>query len=463
MIAAVVLSLQATMTPVSEGAYLWFALQPDEQGSVARLCAVHHDGEALTYTAIRGLASVPVSIAAHGNAVWVLPDSGEEDVALQSMSASWNDRLAVWETKPESGLDRLPLLKGFGVVDAVVGTPSGPYVVGVASESGLRLTARLEKGSWSHLESISQPGQLFLAVSEDGAIAGLSRMGNQGPAHLTIRLGGTESEESIQLPDGLIRGLVDYKGTWVAAVERSKGIWVIGYLQDGGFTEWGVVDDLGPAASLLTGSSGSSIFQVRAGTPMVRQLDWLAGKAGQWQEIERRGAMEPLMWSVLVSLGLVLVVVVMVFGSRWSNASSVPDNVVLAPLGRRMLALTMDLLPGVGMAMGVMGAGVGMMLDAAISGPLPTTLPLLGLAGGGTALWCALWELVTGQTPGKWLLHLRVRSLHGDRLSWWQIVVRNVFKGLTVIVPPLGVFVLLSPMAQSPGDIAAGTIVLQQG
>lgn len=451
------------MTPVSEGTNLWFTLLPDEQGSVARLCAVHQDGEALTYTAIRGLASVPVSIAAHGDAVWVLPRSLSDDVALQSMSASWNDRLAVWETKPESGFDRLPILKGFGVVEAVVGTPSGPYVVGGVSASGLRPTARLEKGSWSHAESISHSGELFLAVSESDAIAGLSRLGNQGHAQLSTLVGGTESEVSIQLPEGPIRGLIDYKGTWVAAVEQSKGIWLIGYLQDGGFTEWGVVDDVGPNASLLTGSDGSRIFEVRAGTPMVRQLDWLSGTAGQWREIERRGAMEPLMWSVLVSLGLILVVIVMVFGSRWSNASSVPDNVVLAPLGKRLLALTIDLLPGVGTAMGVMGAGFGMMLDAAISGPLPTTLPLLGLAGGGTALWCALWEFATGQTPGKWLLQLTVCSLHGQRLTWWQIAVRNVFKGLTVIVPPLGVFVLLSPTAQSPGDIAAGTIVLQRG
>ena len=71
-----------------------------------------------------------------------------------------------------------------------------------------------------------------------------------------------------------------------------------------------------------------------------------------------------------------------------------------------------------------------------------------------------LWR---GQTLGKWLCRLRVTDAEGLRLSFHQVVMRNLVRFVDLL--PLfylvgGVACLLSRHAQRLGDLAAGTVVV---
>jgi uncharacterized RDD family membrane protein YckC len=69
-----------------------------------------------------------------------------------------------------------------------------------------------------------------------------------------------------------------------------------------------------------------------------------------------------------------------------------------------------------------------------------------------------------GQTPGKRLLRLRVMDLHGLRLQFSQVAIRNLLRTADML-PAFyfvgGVVSLISPRCQRLGDIAANTIVIR--
>lgn len=68
-----------------------------------------------------------------------------------------------------------------------------------------------------------------------------------------------------------------------------------------------------------------------------------------------------------------------------------------------------------------------------------------------------------GQTVGKWLLRLRVADARGLRLTFSQIVVRNLLRtvdALPFVYAVGGLASWLSPLGQRLGDLAADTVVI---
>ena len=69
-----------------------------------------------------------------------------------------------------------------------------------------------------------------------------------------------------------------------------------------------------------------------------------------------------------------------------------------------------------------------------------------------------------GQTPGKRLFRLRVMDMHGLRLQFSQVAIRNLLRAVDML-PGFyfvgGVVSLISPHCQRLGDIAANTIVIR--
>jgi len=94
------------------------------------------------------------------------------------------------------------------------------------------------------------------------------------------------------------------------------------------------------------------------------------------------------------------------------------------------------------------GAVVGVALFALSLGPLPLRALELGAAGGlALYLYTVLFEFFRGQTPGKWLLGLRVVGV-GSKVDLSRLLVREVSK----------VFVLALVL-----DVGAGLLVEKNG
>ncbi len=125
----------------------------------------------------------------------------------------------------------------------------------------------------------------------------------------------------------------------------------------------------------------------------------------------------------------------------------------------------------------------------AVAFGLSMTLGNLGAGGMAAAMILIAWFLLSwfygglfetfwnGQTPGKYLLHLRVLTVEGEPISAWQAVLRNILRAadaLPIVALPgmdprasfiplymAGLFACLaSRRYQRLGDLVAGTMVV---
>ena len=127
------------------------------------------------------------------------------------------------------------------------------------------------------------------------------------------------------------------------------------------------------------------------------------------------------------------------------------EKIHLAPLGRRFSAGVIDLFP---LIIGI----------AIFEGPISDALREVVLAAsvGLYLLHTAIGEMFTGRSLGKWLMGLRVVNLAGERASWPSLLLRNLLRVIDVglLFVPL-IVVVISPLRQRTGDVAAGTLVVQ--
>ena len=128
----------------------------------------------------------------------------------------------------------------------------------------------------------------------------------------------------------------------------------------------------------------------------------------------------------------------------------------------RLLAWLVDFTVLIGLLVGLGFAAAALQL---ISGELASSVALLGgfilpLAYGFVFEW--FWR---GQTIGKRVFRLRVVDARGFKLTFGQVVLRNLLRAVDFL--PYFYFVggvasVLSPRCQRLGDIAAGTVVVRQ-
>jgi uncharacterized RDD family membrane protein YckC len=68
-------------------------------------------------------------------------------------------------------------------------------------------------------------------------------------------------------------------------------------------------------------------------------------------------------------------------------------------------------------------------------------------------------EAICGQSIGKMFFGIRVVGPEGEPPSLRSIILRNILRVLDLAVAPL-LLVLLTPLRQRIGDLAAGTVVI---
>ena len=78
-----------------------------------------------------------------------------------------------------------------------------------------------------------------------------------------------------------------------------------------------------------------------------------------------------------------------------------------------------------------------------------------------TVAHCTVSELLTMRTLGKLLVSARVVAVDGSRPRPGAILVRNLFKGLVLVIPVLAVIAMLNPHLQGLGDAVARTVVVR--
>jgi uncharacterized RDD family membrane protein YckC len=159
--------------------------------------------------------------------------------------------------------------------------------------------------------------------------------------------------------------------------------------------------------------------------------------------------------------GAVLVVLVAVVAAlaqrrgrppgRWL---AVPDPVRPAPLGPRLAAGLVDLLP----AFAAMGA-----LPRGLSTPAALASAVENISIIAITAYVAhtlVAELICGQSIGKMMFGLRVTTTAGKPAAPAAIIVRNVLRIVDVSLVFSILLMFLTPRRQRLGDLAAGTMVI---
>ena len=414
------------------------------------------------YSPLRALANRPDAMASAGTAVWVLPAGlGGQSKILRSLRATWDTGLEAWIAEPAEGLARLPAWPGEGVLTHLIGSHLGPSVIVQQGDSAAYRIWSLRRGEWLERTTVHmQPRErvllaaeeaddLVLLVGDDASIAMLRAAGIESPWQRT-QLGAI---------DGQPQDLIFHDGNPLFGFQQANDIRELGHVQSGQILPWATLVDVPADARLVRGQEGLLLFHLRQDGPYVR----LAEAGSKWYTLERSVGLSAALWSVLVLLGIAVVVVAMLLAGRGAGSDVVPKGCRVAPLSRRVLAALLDLVPGLLVCVAVLGAGSIEVLSALLAGPMPSTLPTLLIMAAVAAIWGFAWEVTVGYSPSKWLLALRIVPSRGEQLQWWQTLVRNVLKGVVIMAPPLAILIILTPLAQAPGDIVARTLVIDAG
>lgn len=214
--------------------------------------------------------------------------------------------------------------------------------------------------------------------------------------------------------------------------------------------------------ALLVISSWDPQDESNIGAVRVQQVDVITGIA-QPATTWTRLPLDVAEWLHLPLLGLFVVVAllaIVLFRPTEDPELPLTMGVVPMPISRRLLALALDLVPGLILAWLVFGSvapkgGFALTLwtsDVALSGPGALVI-------GVTLLHETIFELLWHRSLGKMVFGGVVRSSTGASPSSRAVLLRALFKGVILFAPILGIFSLLSPARQGIPETVSRTVV----
>lgn len=161
------------------------------------------------------------------------------------------------------------------------------------------------------------------------------------------------------------------------------------------------------------------------------------------------------------ALMLTILVFVLRPEEAMGGAVAMPEGFALAAPMRRVVAVLLDLLPMLTLCASVFGVSAGAMVEAAALSDESTTRAAAALGIGFllTGVHSTLGEWLFGRTLGKAIVRCRTVTVRGERPRLWQAALRNFVK---LLFPPFALFLFLDLRRRHPGDLVAGTAVLQR-
>jgi len=268
----------------------------------------------------------------------------------------------------------------------------------------------------------------------------------------------------------------------IEVYQRRDGVWsMTGRLREG--NEFLSIDPraaaLGVAGGQIVVARRTAKGQVEAG---ASDLEGVRPVRFETLSLQREQPPAASDWQDAMVLGLVLGVMTLVLWKRRDQVAApimLPPGLVPAAVWRRALATALDFAPAFLL---MMPWWLKVMPETAHYGDLQTLLqqsedpelqakiaPVQYTTILVYGLWCMVWEMLIGTTPGKYLFGCRVMSILGGRPSPRQAFVRNVARVIMVsmgapgLIVTLMMIVIVTRNRQRVGDLMAGTIVVEPG
>lgn len=232
-----------------------------------------------------------------------------------------------------------------------------------------------------------------------------------------------------------------------------------------------VDDATGGARAAAFANGAIRLARIVDGKLMERAFDSKTGAAmGAMQPVTLPGPSATPLINMLMNTALALALLVAIGATivrrgEIQGAVQEIDKLALAPLGPRLLAGIVDAAPML-LALAWASWQVRRDFNPAQTTPNVTLASWITLGAGAIVyfLHVTLGEALAGRSLGKILFKLRVVRMNGEKLKPGAVVVRNVLRLIdwSLLFVPLLLMAFL-PLRQRPGDVVAGTLVVQDG
>ena len=484
-------SAQAATAPprellvASADEHLWFITKDPNTPATWRL--MHHSvGMNGAYARVaRTLESRPLALAARDDQVLVLmPPTVQRGSTLDllRLRVQRNPAMGTFFDRPLDGWDVLASVPHAsplgGLAFSARSEPLALLLPDKRLSEGVSRTRGSRKEAPSPARLIRQVGFDWLDValpaellerSQQSLLPGLGLSDavildadSEGKARLHRYSGAEWSSESLPIEMDSVLRVTSSEGRLVYAVLEENG--TISIHIERGDSLLKLAETTRPEGQWGLASTGEALLILETddeGVIRVRAIDSIQGTVGDPVEWTRL-PLEVSDWLHLPLIGMLVVAALLaIVLFRPSELPDAPLRAGVKPmvLSRRMVALAIDFIPGVLLALLLFDT------DLASVASIPLWSSELAFAGPGlviigvTIFHETVSELIWHRSIGKFLMGGRVLASDGSSPGSGSILLRQLFKTVVLYAPILAIFVILSPAFQGIPETVSRTVV----
>jgi uncharacterized RDD family membrane protein YckC len=206
---------------------------------------------------------------------------------------------------------------------------------------------------------------------------------------------------------------------------------------------------------------GLRLVERRKNDLFLHRIDLVSGGAATRHVMSVQPLPAARIWNTAIVIGALGAGILLLFLVRPSaEAPALPKGAEPLPLTLRLLAFGIDLAPAGFLVMLLLRNEFLDLFNVPLfTEHLQQSLPYL-LMIGFTLVHSMAFECATGRSLGKSLVGAQMTRQDGSRPVLGQLLLRNLIKGLVLLVPPLAVLMLFTPHLQGLQDQATGTLVV---
>lgn len=471
--------LRPSLLAVSSGEHLWVAQLHSGQWQILHHAIQGEDGASCEAAV---LPEPPQLLAASGSQLWIVMPPKGGATSVYSLAAKRNPATSLWYFAPPGRLDVLPSPPGGSLLTSIAGIVDGPVaVVRDPAQSGSRLL-RLGVMAWSQLllpegvaddpivfASRSSPCGWAMLAQEPGAITWWvpADAGNSTDSQGAANWKGTR----IGVAPGTEVTAISGAGSDAVLLRDGSGQFELGYLSPGGIRQLCKVSPQdGPWAMVGAGDGFAIVTADPDGSLSVSRVDGTSGKTGDPHLLV---AQEPSTgdWIHLPLLGAMTIGLLLagfILRPPLEPTRPMPQGWQPLPMGRRTIALLIDMTPGICVATFLMDASPADLIAMPSWTPDFAQASTASVMLGVTMLWCLAFEVALRASPGKLIVGARViaseaTAATGDiRAGAPRAALRALLKGAVLFAPALGFFAFVHPLLQGLPETLTRTAVARR-
>jgi uncharacterized RDD family membrane protein YckC len=469
----------------SSNEHVWLVLESEDPAQGAQLLHQYAaDGQTRIQTMI-SLPQVPEAITAWSDRLWLFftPEGkqGNRLRELFSVRARLEPATGLYVLEPSDRLGLVASPQGEGDLVALTAAAGGPLVLIVpnrvqrtgsrSDDAVVPRLLQLRNDTWIEqpLPEMGTSRSWWLLVGgEQGQFISILGDDPEQRRHAQVWTRGSDEQwtaTSLDLDPQRVLAVSTVGGRYPLIVDRqSEGILRLTYLRGNRLVPLTQLPRPEQEWAILGTRHDIRLFEHNPDGITISFIDQVTGRSTEPRAMDApmpRGRV----WYVSVLLAVTVAALLFAFLVRPGSSAvpaSLPANQEVIGLPARMTGLLIDLFPGALLSVLVLDCRPIDLLVMPLASAAPDeSLPYLVMIVI-TFLHTTVSEMIRSRTLGKLLVGSRVVTLQGGRPSATWILVRNLLKLLTLLIPPLAVIVLFNPNQQGLGDVVARTLVVRE-